>query len=287
MSGEVSRAVGPPGRFPVRSRNGAAARRAHSGSGGGPGIPFGREDAALAVAARLSSRRRMVTGARAASKRAPRSGVSRPWKQNAPSASVHELNVRALWIRTKVAWASSVADVARALWQRSLTTWRGSESAPASRAPSTVGSRMAAWVISVRFGPDSRPLRRASSHPAGPPAAGPLPRCAWPDRRSRPRGRPVDRQVTGDRTPPGGQTGRCGGQEGFCLQSPGAPCGRSRHRARPHRAPPGARGRGRSGAHAARKSARPSRPPGRGSAVRSEVCRREWPAPCAQPSRGV
>ena len=101
-------APGGADRLLVTNKNRASARRAFSASGRGVGDPFGRSRAASVAAARLSRPRRLATGTNRANRAAPRSGVSRPEKQNAPSASFHEVKDRVAWIRDRAASGSLV-----------------------------------------------------------------------------------------------------------------------------------------------------------------------------------
>ncbi len=158
---------GGAGRRPVTTEKRASARRAASDSGDGAGVaPARPEDPRPAdAAARRSARRRSATGTSRAISRAPRSALSRPEKQNAPSASVQVVNERWAWMRAKVAAGSAPAAAARTAWHRSLTTWRGSASAPATRAPSAEGSQVAAEVSSSTLGPDRVPVRTTAASP--------------------------------------------------------------------------------------------------------------------------
>ena len=96
---------------------------------------------------------------------APRSAVSRPWKQKAPSASVHEVKWRSAWILRTVARGSLPAEVARERRHRSFTTARGCSAAPARSSGSRAGSSTPAPHSSVSLAADSFPWRRTSEVP--------------------------------------------------------------------------------------------------------------------------
>jgi hypothetical protein len=94
--------------------------------------------------------------------RTPRSAVSRPRKQKAPSSSNHQVRVRAALILRTVARGSVADEVARDRAQRSFTSEKVSSVAPSSREDSPVGSSTAVRDSSAALAGDRDPVVNAS-----------------------------------------------------------------------------------------------------------------------------